>query len=210
MPYVFRRSLSKSRLAGMVGAALLATATVPAVAGAACPTTPTTKAFSTFGDTADYSLVSNGHFESGTSGWSLTKAAVASGNESYKVRSKSDAKSLAIQPTGVAVSPAFCVGVEHPNFRFFGRRTSGTWGVLNVKLRWTGADGKTNDTVVGSLERRPVQVMARHAQAPAGHHAPALAERPDHERPARLRPRGLRRRVDDRRRLCRPLPPVRR
>ena len=52
MPYVFRRSLSKSRLAGMVGAALLATATVPAVAGAACPTTPTTKAFSTFGDTA--------------------------------------------------------------------------------------------------------------------------------------------------------------
>ena len=155
MPYVFRRSLSKSRLAGMVGAALLATATVPAVAGAACPTTPTTKAFSTFGDTADYSIVSNGHFEAGTSGWSLTKAAVASGNESYKVRSKSDAKSLAIQPTGVAVSPAFCVGVEHPNFRFFGRRTSGTWGVLNVKLRWTGADGKTNDTVVGALSGDP-------------------------------------------------------
>ena len=155
MPYVFRRSLSKSRLAGMVGAALLATATVPAVAGAACPTTPTTKAFSTFGDTADYSLVSNGHFEAGTSGWSLTKAAVASGNESYKVRSKSDAKSLAIQPTGVAVSPAFCVGVEHPNFRFFGRRTSGTWGVLNVKLRWTGADGKTNDTDVGALSGDP-------------------------------------------------------
>lgn len=155
MPYVFRRSLSKSRLAGMVGAALLATATVPAVAGAACPTTPTTKAFGIFGDTADYSIVSNGHFEAGTSGWSLTKAAVASGNESYKVRSKSDAKSLAIQPTGVAVSPAFCVGVEHPNFRFFGRRTSGTWGVLNVKLRWTGADGKTNDTVVGALSGDP-------------------------------------------------------
>ena len=155
MPYVFRRSLSKSRLAGMVGAALLATATVPAVAGAACPTTPTTKAFVIFGDTADYSIVSNGHFEAGTSGWSLTKAAVASGNESYKVRSKSDAKSLAIQPTGVAVSPAFCVGVEHPNFRFFGRRTSGTWGVLNVKLRWTGADGKTNDTVVGALSGDP-------------------------------------------------------
>ena len=55
----------------------------------------------------------------------------------------------------MAVSPAFCVGVEHPNFRFFGRRTSGAWGVLNVKLRWTGADGKTNDTVVGSLSGDP-------------------------------------------------------
>jgi hypothetical protein len=77
------------------------------------------------------------------------------GNESYKVRSTSDAKSLAIQPTGVAVSPPICVGVEHPNFRFFGRRTSGTWGVLNVKIRWTGSDGRTNETVVGSLSGDP-------------------------------------------------------
>ena len=155
MPYVNRLSLPKSRLAGLIGAALLATATVPAVAEAACPVTPTTKAFSVLGDTADYSLVQNGHFEAGTTGWSNTKAAVASGNETWKVRSKSDAKSLAIQPTGVAVSPAFCVGVEHPNFRFFARRTSGTWGVLNVKLRWTGADGRTNETVVGALSGDP-------------------------------------------------------
>jgi hypothetical protein len=156
MPYVFRRrSLPKSRLAGLIGAALLATAAVPAVAGAACPTTATTQAFSRFGDTSAYSLVSNGHFEAGTTGWSLTKAAVATGNESYKVRSASDAKSLAIQPTGVAVSPPICVGVEHPNFRFFGRRTSGTWGVLNVKIRWTGSDGRTNETVVGSLSGDP-------------------------------------------------------
>jgi hypothetical protein len=155
MSYVNRLSLPKSRLAGLIGAALLATATVPAVAEAACPVTPTTKAFSVFGDTADYSLVQNGHFEAGTTGWSNTKSAVASGNETWKVRSKSDAKSLAIQPTGVAVSPAFCVGVEHPNFRFFARRTSGTWGVLNVKLRWTGSDGKTNETVVGALSGDP-------------------------------------------------------
>ena len=48
-----------------------------------------------------------------------------------------------------------CVGVEHPSFRFFARRTSGTWGVLNVKLRWTGSNGQTNDTVVGSLSGDP-------------------------------------------------------
>ena len=26
-------------------------------------------------------------------------------------------------------------GIEHPSFRLFARRTSGSWGVLNVKLR---------------------------------------------------------------------------
>jgi hypothetical protein len=39
--------------------------------------------------------------------------------------------------------------MEHPTFRFFARRTSGSWGVLNVKLRWK-QDGVTNETVVGS------------------------------------------------------------
>jgi hypothetical protein len=155
MPYVIRPSLPKPRLAGLLGAVVLAFMAMPAIADAACPTTPTKKAFQKFGDTADYSIVSNGHFESGTSGWSLTRASVVSGNEPHKVRSSTDAKSLAIQPTGVAVSPAFCVGIEHPNFRFFARRTSGTWGVLNVKLRWTGSNGQTNDTVVGSLSGDP-------------------------------------------------------
>ena len=49
------------------------------------------------------------------------------------------------------MSPAFCVGIQHPSFRFFARRTGGTWGVLNVKLRYTGADGVTNETTVGSV-----------------------------------------------------------
>ena len=39
---------------------------------------------------------------------------------------------------------------QHPTFRLFARRTSGTWGVLNVKLRWT--DGaRHHETVVGSV-----------------------------------------------------------
>jgi hypothetical protein len=131
---------------------LLALVALPAAAEAACPTSPTTQAFLAFGDSASYSLAPNGHFESGTSGWALTSAAVASGNESYKVRSASDKKSLAIQPTGTALSPAICVGVEHPTFRLFAHRTSGSWGVLNVKLRWTGSDGVSHDTTVASLD----------------------------------------------------------
>jgi hypothetical protein len=125
--------------------------TLPAVASAGCPSSPTSQPFKRFSDSAAYNLVQNGHFESGTSGWSLTSSAVASGNETYKVRSSSDAKSLVVQPKGLAVSPAFCVGIEHPSFRFFARQTSGSWATLNVKLRWTTSGGQTNDTVVGSL-----------------------------------------------------------
>ena len=62
-----------------------------------------------------------------------------------------DAKSLAITATGEAVSPRVCVGVKHPTFRFFARRTSGSWGVLNVKLRWKDGGGHTNETVVGAV-----------------------------------------------------------
>jgi hypothetical protein len=124
---------------------------VPAVAQAACPSAPTTKPFKAFGDNADYSLLSNGGFEFGTGGWSLSGAGVASGNESFKVRAATDSKSLAIPATGRVVSPAFCVSTDHPSFRFFAKRTSGSWGVLNVILRWKVNGGSTNETMVGAV-----------------------------------------------------------
>jgi hypothetical protein len=150
VPYV-HRPRPRGRIAALVGATVLALLGVPAAAQAACSPTPTSKAFQAFGDTADYSLVSNGGFESGTTGWSLSGASVVTGNEPWKVRAATDAKSLAISPTGRVVSPTFCVGTEHPSFRFFAKRTSGTWGVLNVVLRWKVGNGATNETVVGSV-----------------------------------------------------------
>jgi hypothetical protein len=150
VPYVHRPK-PRGRIAALVGATVLALFGVPAAAQAACPTTPTTKAFQAFGDTADYSLLSNGGFESGAGGWSLSGASVVSGNESYRVRGAEDSKSLAISPSGRVVSPAFCVGTEHPSFRLFAKRTSGTWGVLNVSLRWKVGAGATHETVVGSV-----------------------------------------------------------
>jgi hypothetical protein len=150
LPYVTRPKQRSARIGALLGALALALAGAPA-AQAACPTAPVSKAFSAFGDTADYSLVSNGAFEAGTTGWTLSNASTATGNESWKVRSSADSKSLAIKANGTAVSPTFCVGIEHPTFRFFARRTSGTWGVLNVKLRWKLASGTTNETVVTAL-----------------------------------------------------------
>ena len=140
------------RLAAAVAAALAAACAAPVAAQAACPVAPTTKAFKQFGDLRDYSLAPGGHFEAGTAGWSLTRASVVAGNESFKVRSATDAHSLAIQPTGLAVTPAFCAGVEHPTFRFFARQTSGSFAVLYVKLRATLADGRTSELIVGALQ----------------------------------------------------------
>ena len=150
MPYVYRPKQVRGTLAAMLGAAALTFAVVPA-ANAACVDTPTTKAFAALGDNADYTLAPAGAFESGTAGWSLTGARVVDGNESAKVHGAADAKSLAIAATGTAVSPSFCVGIQHPTFRLFARRTSGTWGVLNVKLRVTRPNGVVNETVVGSV-----------------------------------------------------------
>jgi hypothetical protein len=151
LPYVTRPKHARGRLVGAVAGTLIALFGVPAAAQAACPTATTAKPFKAFGDTANYSLVSNGAFESGTGGWSLSGASVVSGNESFKVRASTDSKSLAISAKGRVVSPAFCVSTDHPTFRFFAKRTSGTWGVLNVSLRWSVDGGATNETVVGSV-----------------------------------------------------------
>jgi hypothetical protein len=153
MPHVIRRPKRIVARASTVLAAAIAILAVPAVASAACPNTPTTKAFQSFGDSANYSLAPNGAFETGTSGWTLSGASTATGNESYKVHGAADAKSLVINPTGTAVSPAFCVSVDHPTFRFFLRRTSGTWGSLGVRLRWRDTTGHTNDTTVASIDQ---------------------------------------------------------
>jgi hypothetical protein len=151
LPYVIRPKPLRGTMAAMFAGVALLLFGIPAAAQASsCKQAPTTKAFAAFGDNADYSLAPNGSFESGADKWSLTGSWLQSGNESYKVGGAADAKSLAVQATGKAVSPEFCVGMEHPNFRFFARRTSGSWGVLMVKVRWKDK-GVTNETVVGAV-----------------------------------------------------------
>jgi hypothetical protein len=150
LPYVIRPKPLRGTMAAILAGAAVLLFGIPAAAQAsACQAAPTTKAFAAFGDNANYSLAPNGSFEAGAGSWSLTGAWVQSGNESFKVGGAADSKSLALKATGKAVSPAFCVGIEHPTFRLFARRTSGSWGVLYAKVRWT-QNGVTNETVVGS------------------------------------------------------------
>jgi hypothetical protein len=149
MPSINRRSRSATLLAGLTAGAIFI-GVVPAVALAGCPTSPVSQPFARFGDSASYTPLQGGSFESGTPGWSLTNASVAKENESYNVAAGSH--SLAIAANGVAVSPAFCVSTEQPSFRLFAHRTGGSWGVLNVIVRWTDQSGTTHETTSAALQ----------------------------------------------------------
>jgi hypothetical protein len=135
------------RIVAAVFSTALLSAVMPAVAGAACPSSPASNVFAKFSDNASYVLVQGGNFESAAAGWSLTNAAVVEETGSPS----GDRHALAIQPGGVAVSPAFCVSSEYPTFRFLVHQISGG-GALNVTLRWTDAFGWSHDTLVSSLQ----------------------------------------------------------
>ncbi|MDQ8046582.1 MAG: hypothetical protein AAGC46_15300 [Solirubrobacteraceae bacterium] len=145
--------LTSRRRRGAIVAAGAAVATLAgaSTAQAACATTPVATVFASLGDLANYTLAPNGGFESGTTGWTLTGASVVAGNESTAIAAKADTKSLSISPTGVAVSPPFCVGIEHPSFRFVAKQASGTWATMLVAVRWKDSTGKVNTTTVGSV-----------------------------------------------------------
>jgi hypothetical protein len=82
-----------------------------------------TKPFAQFGDQANYKLVKNGAFETGTTGWTLKGGAkVVSGNEPWKVGGSSHGKSLVLPAGSTAISPAACVGLAEPTVRFFAKK----------------------------------------------------------------------------------------
>ena len=111
-------------LTAALSAAAVTLVVVPA-AEAACAATPTTKAFEAFGDYNDYSLVPTG--ASSRRGRLVAQRKL--GGQRQRVREGSRrcrSKSLAIDAGGQAVSPTVCVDLQHPTFRFFARRTSGS------------------------------------------------------------------------------------
>ena len=139
-----RRTIRLAALLGALGTLLAAPAARadlrPAPAGS-CTEPAVSKPFARWADINDYFLLAGGSFEGATTGWTLSRAAVANGNESFFVRSSADRRSLSLQPGAVVHTPAFCIGVEHPAFRLFSRRTSGTWAGMRVDLKLTPTTG---------------------------------------------------------------------
>jgi hypothetical protein len=161
VPYIIRPRHVHRFAVGLFGALLLIVA-APAVAGAACPTTLTTQAFTSYGDTANYTLLEGGLFESAAPGWSLRNAEVVAESPEQETPSydrygdgsrysHGNVGSLAIDSHGEAVSPGFCVNSEFPSFRFLSHLRYGYAGALDVSLRWTDSHG-THETVDATLQ----------------------------------------------------------
>ena len=120
------------RRAVLAATAAVATAAVfaaPASAGiltasaSDCGDETLTRPFAQFGDSANYKLVRNGAFETGTDGWTLTGGArVVTGNEPWKVGGSGHAKSLVLPAGSTAISPVSCVGLGEPTLRFFAKK----------------------------------------------------------------------------------------
>src|SRR5579862_8010530 len=74
--------------------------------------------FAQFGDGNTYFGFANNGFESGATGWGLSRASVGSGNEPWYVNGSGDS-SLSIAPGGTASSPRVCAALFAPHWRMF-------------------------------------------------------------------------------------------
>src|SRR5690242_18874223 len=92
---------------------LLAAATFAAPAQAdSCGLRNNSKAFAAWGDNADYWLMQNGNFESGSKSWTFTGGAVVSyGNEPYNLFGGGKSSLLLPSTAAAASSSVHCVQV---------------------------------------------------------------------------------------------------
>jgi hypothetical protein len=101
--------------------------------------------FASFLDPLLYRPLPGGDFEAGGTGWSLAGGAkVVSGNEPWRVRSSTDARSLYLPARASATSPPFCLSLASPTIRFF--RAGGGLPLftdLKVEVIYKGLLGQT-------------------------------------------------------------------
>ena len=162
MPHVIHRFAMRREgrfmvvLAGALCA--LAFAAQPSHAGvlvqsapASCADQPSARTFLPWLDLATYTKAPDGGFEAGAAGWDLDGgAATVAGNEPYGVSKDNGDTSLRIPAGGAATSPVFCVGLEHPTYRFFAKRTGGSLlSTLRVDVQFEDALGVQHSLPTG-------------------------------------------------------------
>jgi hypothetical protein len=149
-------SVRRSSLLTVLAVAVVAAAFVsPAAQAASCATRTLTSPFSRFGDNNSYFLAPSASFESGASGWALSNAATASGNESFFLRAPTDKSSLKL--TGSALSPGFCITRDDPLLRFSAKTvktagSNGNYSQLNVSIIVRNAAGSQGKYFLGAVQ----------------------------------------------------------
>jgi hypothetical protein len=119
-----------------VGLIALAGTVKPASAGLGlvCPDA-TAKPFTPWSDYANYAFSPNGGFESGSTGWSLSGAKVAPGNESFYIHSSGDRYSLSLPAGASATSPGMCISLFSGKMRFVARGDVGAKVKVQIVYR---------------------------------------------------------------------------
>jgi hypothetical protein len=152
-------SRTMNRVRGLCAAsAALAALAVPAAATAgpltdkapACDTQVLSQPFLPWGDVASYTLNPGGSFEKGAPGWSLAGASIAAGNEPFQVTGADDRRSLAMPAGSSAVSAPICVGIEHPDIRFFANADNAA-ARLSVEVLFESASGDVLAAPIGTV-----------------------------------------------------------
>jgi hypothetical protein len=117
----------------------------------ACDAQSSSSVFAPWLDPAQYVLAPGGAAES-ADGWSLDGgAAITSGNEPWSVRDASDGRALTLPPGASATTSPMCVGIEHPDLRFFARSSGSAFGSLRVEALVETASGDLASVPVGSV-----------------------------------------------------------
>jgi hypothetical protein len=119
---------------------------------ASCGNPATSQPFARWGDPIRYTLVPGGSFEPGSAAWTLSGgAAVRAGNESYYANGAGDRFSLSLPSGSSATSPAVCVSIYRPVFRFFARNTGSPTASLRVEALYPGLAGRVSVLQLGVL-----------------------------------------------------------
>jgi hypothetical protein len=112
-----------------------------------CAAQALSQPFLRFADPAQYTILPGGTFEQGNP-W--RGGSVRAGNEPWNVTSARDDSSLSLSSGSSTTSRSICVGIDHPDLRFFAS-ASNPLAVLRVEVLFEDAFGHTLSAPIGAV-----------------------------------------------------------
>jgi hypothetical protein len=106
--------------------------------------------FLPFADPMQYTLLPGGAFENGNR-WS--GGSVVTGNEPWNVTDERDHKSLALAAGSSTTSRSICVGIDHPDLRFFAAASDPN-ATLRVEVLFEDSFGRVLSAPIGAVTGR--------------------------------------------------------
>jgi hypothetical protein len=129
---------------GALAALALSILAPPVARAAPCPAQPVAQRFLPWGDPAWYAAVPGGGFEPETPAWTLTGGAAAvEGNEPFYIGGAGDHRALSLPAGATGISPAICIGGNHPTLRLLVSGTPGARLIVSAVFGDAGGQERT-------------------------------------------------------------------